>query len=126
MAYPTGFRIIAPEVQHCKLIGSNSVNHQFIFRPGTMDEEIFHSVVTYNEYRLPDTLQAEDIIVDIGAHIGSFCYAVLQRGARHVYGFEPEPGNYECAVRNLQAFGDHVHLYNEAIWRSDREGGKLR
>jgi FkbM family methyltransferase len=102
------------------------MDHPFIFRPGTMDEEIFHSVVTHNEYRLPDTLQAEDIIVDIGAHIGSFCYAALRRGSEHVYGFEPVPGNYECAVRNLQAFGDYVHLYNKAIWRSDREGVKLR
>jgi FkbM family methyltransferase len=101
------------------------VNHPFVFRPGTIEEDVFHSVNTHNEYRLPDRFQADDIIVDIGTHIGSFCYAVLQRGSNHVYGFEPEPGNYACAVQNLQSFGDRVHLYNKAAWRSDRVGDKL-
>jgi FkbM family methyltransferase len=101
------------------------MSHPFTFRPGTVDEQIFDVVVTYNDYRLPERFAADDIVVDIGTHIGSFCYAVLQRGARHVYGFEPEASNYECAVRNLRSFGDRVHLYNKAVWRSDQVVEKL-
>jgi FkbM family methyltransferase len=101
------------------------MSHPFTFRPGTIEELVFTAVNTYNEYRLPDTFQADDIIVDIGTHIGSFCYAALQRGSNHVYGFEPEASNYECAVRNLRTFGDRVRLYNKAVWRSDRVVEKL-
>jgi FkbM family methyltransferase len=101
------------------------MSHPFTFRPGTVEEQVFDAVNIYNEYRLPDTFRAEDIVVDIGAHIGSFCYAALQRGSHYVYGFEPEASNYECAVRNLQSFGDRVHLYNKAVWRSDQVVEKL-
>jgi FkbM family methyltransferase len=102
------------------------MNHPFIFREGTMDAEIFNSVNTHNEYHLPDSFDADDIIIDIGMHIGSFCYAVLQRGSKRVYGFEPSKDNYECAVRNLQLFRDQVHLHQIAIWRSDRKEDRLR
>ncbi len=90
-----------------------------LLRPGTSDADVYHSVVVMNEYRLPRAFQAQDIIVDIGAHIGSFCYAVLKRGAQHVYAFEPDHDNYVTALRNLQSFGERVQLRNQAIWRSD-------
>jgi FkbM family methyltransferase len=101
------------------------MSHPFTFRPGTVDEQIFDVVVTYNDYRLPESFAADDIVVDIGTHIGSFCYAALQRGSHNVYGFEPEASNYEYAIRNLRPFGDRVHLYNKAVWRSDQVVEKL-
>ncbi len=63
------------------------MSHSFTFRPGTCDEEVFHAVNACNEYRLPDSFRPDDIILDIGTHIGSFCNAALERGAQHVYGF---------------------------------------
>jgi FkbM family methyltransferase len=96
------------------------------FRPGTLDESIFHAVSVHNEYRLPDSFEKDDLIIDIGTHIGSFCHAALQRGAHHVYGFEAEPSNYECAVRNLHSFGNRVRIENRAVWRSDRPAETLR
>jgi hypothetical protein len=44
--------------------------------------------------RLPERFSPDDIIIDIGAHIGAFAYACLQRGAGRVIAFEPEPENY--------------------------------
>ncbi|MEP7198325.1 MAG: FkbM family methyltransferase [Chloroflexota bacterium] len=97
----------------------------FAFRPGTNDAETFQHVAVENEYRLPAAFRRDDIVVDIGAHIGSFCYAVLQRGARHVYGFEPDADNFACAVRNLQPFGARAQLFRQAVWRSDQPVQKL-
>jgi FkbM family methyltransferase len=97
----------------------------FHFRPGTMDHEIFQKVVIRNEYELPDSFHPNDIILDVGAHIGSFCYAALRRGCRHVYGFEADQNNYQLAVANLRPFGDRVRLYHRAVWRSDRKGDHL-
>jgi FkbM family methyltransferase len=89
------------------------------FRPGTTDANVYHQVYTLNEYRLPHVFKPDDILVDIGAHIGSFCYAALKRGAQHIYAFEPDQDNYGAALRNLHSFGERVQLRNQAIWRSD-------
>ncbi|MBX6313431.1 MAG: FkbM family methyltransferase [Isosphaeraceae bacterium] len=101
------------------------MSHPFVFRPGTNDEAMFRHFVAHDEYRLPERFGPEDIVVDVGVHIGSFCYVALQRGAGRVYGFEAEPSNYECARRNLEAFGDRIHLTNRAVWRSDQPGGRV-
>ncbi|MBI4787807.1 MAG: FkbM family methyltransferase [Chloroflexi bacterium] len=94
-------------------------SHPFRFRPQTNDESVFQAVCANNEYRLPDTLDPKGLVIDIGAHIGSFCYAVLKRGAERVFGFEPDADNFNCAVENLRGFGQRVHLSSKAIWRSD-------
>jgi len=95
------------------------MSHSFTFRPNTCDEEVFHAVNDCNEYRLPESFEPDDVILDIGTHIGSFCNAVLARGAQHVYGFEAFVKNFECARRNLSSHGDRVLVQNKAVWRSD-------
>ena len=97
----------------------------FRLRPDTNDEDIYKSVVTQNEYRLPRDLPPDAVVIDIGVHIGSFSYLALTRGASSLFGFEPEPSNYACARQNLAPFGDDVHLYNHAVWRSDVPGQHL-
>src|SRR5262249_31910865 len=98
----------------------------FFLRPGTLDERIFQDVVVANEYRLPDRFSSDDIVIDIGMHIGSFCFAALLRGVGQVHGFEVEPGNHILAARNLAAYGDRCRVHNKAVWRSDRTGDVLR
>lgn len=52
-----------------------------------------------NEYRLPaDTTGWR--VVDVGAHIGSFTRAALDRGAAQVIACEPHGGRAECLARN--------------------------
>jgi FkbM family methyltransferase len=80
---------------------------------------VFHAVNTHNEYRLPERFEGDDVIIDIGTHIGSFCYAALERGSNRVYGFEASPENFDRARQNLQSFGDRVQLRHQAVWRSD-------
>ena len=46
------------------------------FRQDTWDPLIYHSVAIANEYELPECFCESDIVIDIGAHIGSFTYAV--------------------------------------------------
>lgn len=94
-------------------------------RPGTNDAVIYDSVVTRNEYRLPTRLIRDSVVIDIGAHAGMFSHLALERGAGTVYAFEPEPANYNQAVRNLAAFSGRVHLAKRAVWRSDVPAGPL-
>jgi FkbM family methyltransferase len=86
---------------------------------------VFHAVNTHNEYRLPERFEADDVIIDIGTHIGSFCYAALQRGSNRVYGFEASPENLDRARQNLKSFGDRVQLRHQAVWRSDAKVDQL-
>jgi FkbM family methyltransferase len=74
------------------------------FRAGTWDESIFKSVADRNEYRLPARFEETDIIVDVGAHIGSFSIAAHRRGSRHIYAFEPSDANHKIAKLNISNF----------------------
>ena len=70
----------------------------FIFRPNTLDSYIFYKIVHQNEYQLIDNLE-NYLIVDIGAHIGSFAIAVSKRKAKYIYAYEAHPDNYKIALK---------------------------
>lgn len=93
----------------------------FTFRSQTLDFDIFNMVYFNNEYHLPDRFDPDDIIIDIGAHVGSFAYAALVRGAKKVLSIEAHPQNYGLACTHLHeamAMG-LLDLRWGAVWRSD-------
>jgi FkbM family methyltransferase len=94
---------------------------RFCFREGTNDSLIFEGIFKYNEYKLSERFLGNDVIIDIGAHIGFSIYAFIQRGARHIYAYEADFENYEMAIDHLRAYIDQkaVHLTWGAVWRSD-------
>lgn len=102
------------------------MSDSFQFRPGSMDAAIFAAVVEHNEYALPEAFRSDDVIVDIGMHIGSFCHAAALRGAGAVYGFEADAANYALASANLKRHGGRVSTRQQAIWRSDQGPTTLR
>ena len=87
------------------------------FRPGTLDAYIWYNIVERNEYNLPEEFNEDDVIIDIGAHIGAFSYACWQRGAREVHAYEALHDNYKVLVKNTE--GTFIVPYNLAVWRSD-------
>jgi FkbM family methyltransferase len=97
------------------------------FRNGTLDRAIFNAVVGHNEYRLPDRFAPGDIVIDVGAHIGTFAQAVLSRGCRNVTCIEPDRANFEIAADYLkpQLEKGYVELVRSAVWRSDRNTDEL-
>jgi FkbM family methyltransferase len=65
-------------------------------------------------------------VVDVGANIGyySLIAARLVGNTGKVYAFEPEPGNYQLLVRNIEANGyTNIVPVNIAI---SNEGGKVK
>ena len=101
-----------------------SLSH-FHFRPNTHDERIFDCVNKHNEYRLPNEFEQTDVVIDIGAHIGSFSYACLSRGAGKVYAYEAFSDNYKLAAKNLRRFNKRLSINQFAVWRSDKRGEVL-
>lgn len=98
------------------------------FRSGTPDRWIYNDVVRRNEYRLPDRFTDSDIVIDVGAHIGTFGFAAVERGCRRVFCFEPDPENCRLASTHLQPYieAGWVHLAQKAVWRSDENDDQLR
>lgn len=89
-------------------------------RPDTIDRRIFREVVIHNEYQLPARFDRRDVVLDVGAHIGSFALAALRRGAGAVYCCEANPDNFRLLQMNLRPYADRVRTSELAVWRSDR------
>src|SRR5436309_15691185 len=90
-------------------------------RPGTWDSLIFFEIVIGNEYDLPSTFAPSDVVVDIGAHTGSFAWACLVRGAGLVHCYEVDEDNFALLEQNLLPFDGAVNARNAAGWSSDND-----
>ncbi len=87
-------------------------------RRGTIDRRLFLDVVAHNEYRLPRRFAPTDVVLDVGAHVGSFSLAALRRGCGRVLACEPLADNYRLLQHNLAPYRDRVTLLRRAVWRS--------
>ena len=82
----------------------------------TWERDVFRACYIENEYKI-DRFNPEDIIIDLGTHVGSFSLLAYDKGSRNIHTFEVSESNYNVAVINLQKYG--INLYNTAVWRSD-------
>ena len=64
------------------------------------------------------SVRLNDIVLDVGAHVGVFTRVALDRGAAKVIALEPEPVNAECFRRNFKReIGEgRVVLVEKAAW----------
>jgi FkbM family methyltransferase len=79
---------------------------RFAVRPGSIDADVYNLVVNLNEYALPERFDPSDTVIDVGAHIGTFSYAALDRGAGLVCAAEPDPENAALARQALAGYTD--------------------
>ncbi len=79
-------------------------------RPDTNDAWIVKEGAT--SYAHLD-LGAQSVVLDLGAHIGSFARYAVGKGAKRVVCFEPHPDNYRLLVKNCR--GIAYELHNTAI-----------
>jgi FkbM family methyltransferase len=92
-------------------------------RIGTSDEFVVDEVIKGNTYRKLK-ITSKDIILDCGLNIGMFTTYALLKGAKKVYGYEPEPDNFKLAKHNIKLNGlvKGFKLYNKAvIGNNDKE-----
>lgn len=89
---------------------------------GTSDE-ILPTLLAQQERHIygRDTVRPGDVVLDAGAHVGTFAKKALQDGAKLVVAIEPAPAAVECLRRNLrdEIAAGKVILMPEGIW--DRE-----
>jgi len=96
---------------------------RFAVRVNTIDKAVVWEVwkmkaYTDSKFKIKPT----DIVVDIGAHIGSFSvYAAKKATNGKVYAYEPNKDNYEILLRNKTINNiNNLHTFNTAV--SDKVG----
>jgi FkbM family methyltransferase len=62
--------------------------------------------------------EAQDVIIDIGAHLGSFSAICHHRGSRRIHAFEASQKNFARLKRNMRT-KPGVSVYHQAVFRSD-------
>lgn len=89
----------------------------FEYRENTSDDGVINDVFIKNCYHFPDDLKGQ-IVIDIGAHIGTASIYAGLRGAR-VFAFEPSLENYNLLVKNIihNKLTGNVKGYNLAVGR---------
>jgi FkbM family methyltransferase len=69
-----------------------------------------------------DHVKAGDVVVDCGAHVGTFTDIALRRGASKVVAIEPDPVNLECLRRNFveEIASGRVIVVPKGVWSSEK------
>jgi FkbM family methyltransferase len=62
-----------------------------------------------------------DVVLDVGAYVGTWTKQALAMGARLVVAIEPSPASVECLKRNLvrEVAAGQVIIYPKGIWDSE-------
>lgn len=95
---------------YCKEANGNKM----YFREGTMDEAIFNCVPF--EYPI-EHLNPENIIVDIGAHVGCFVNYAVTRGGKNIYAFEPNSDNFSLLKKNTCHLSNtNINIFHMAVY----------
>ena len=85
----------------------------FVFkRPG--DKLVFETNYQNDAYQIKNLIKDFDIIIDIGAHIGTVSRFCLDNGAKHVVGVEAHPDGYSSLVENCGMFSNFEAIYGFA------------
>lgn len=89
-------------------------------RPGTLDYYVIKEMKTYD----PMALTKEDVVLDVGGHIGGFATRAARLGAE-VWSYEPDPENYAILCRNVEQFNGRVHTVQAALTSDGHTEGLL-
>jgi FkbM family methyltransferase len=80
---------------------------RFEYRPGTPDWRVLHEVVDRDDYHITqNTIGSDAVVIDIGAHIGSFSVLAASRAPESVVlSYEPDSANFRLLTRNIARNG---------------------
>lgn len=81
-------------------------------RENTYDYIIVKEVVERGDYNRM-TLNKDDIVLDLGAHIGAYT-CLIAPSVKQVIAYEPEPSNFKLLKQNISGL-NNVTIHNEAV-----------
>lgn len=94
----------------------------FLIRTKSSDIPIIKEVIGSDNYQIGGILKPNDIVIDIGGHIGSFSVYAASMGAT-VITYEPVTASFELLQQNVEINGFPVDINKMAV--TDKEGGRM-
>lgn len=92
--------------------------HTFTIRPNTMDIEIVNGVFVGDEYGIGTVIRNGDVVLDVGAHIGSFTARAALKNDVRVFSVEPAFFNLPLLLANVP-LRRNVTVLNNALGGAD-------
>ena len=92
------------------LLGFIAEEHDILGIQFVINEHAF-----IHEYKDIVDVEVDDVVVDVGFNYGLYSLMALKKGAKEIWGFEP---NYRI-YNNLKKYfpdQDNVHIFNFAVW----------
>lgn len=92
------------------------------YRAGSADMYVIEDVFVRDEYQFNKlSIDEHGIVVDIGAHIGSYSLRIAELVPYgQVYSFEPNRDNFRILKKNVRLNQlDNITLHNSAVWSQD-------
>jgi FkbM family methyltransferase len=93
------------------------------YRPGTIDERVIATdLATVDLDRADRRVRPDDVVLDVGAHIGTFALRIGKRVPDgRVFAIEASRDSYELLVRNV-ALNNMARISTDRFAMSDRAG----
>jgi len=89
--------------------------------PNTCEYYLGMAFILGGMYQIPEChVEAGDIVFDVGAYFGFFSYYAIQKSAKEVYAFEPNPYVFEILKKHAEMWSDKIKPYQLAL--SEKNG----
>lgn len=86
---------------------------------------VISSITNDDEYGMVEAeLLADDVVIDVGAHIGTFSLLCHRRGSRAIFAFEPNPETFALLAESMSCLSG-VQVDDRAVFRSDLAPGTM-
>jgi len=90
--------------------------------PMAFDYTLEAAFILSGMYSIPEChIKPEDVVFDVGAHFGFFSYYAVQKGAKEVYAFEPNPFVFGILQKNANLWSNKIKPYQLALSSEDGE-----
>lgn len=90
-------------------------------RNDTNDEQVVNEVINERCYDKFIKLNKDDVWLDIGGHIGTFCISIADK-VKEVRSYEPIKENYQQLRKNVKLnLIDNIETYNRAVAKNNRK-----
>jgi len=100
-----------------EIVYKTRVEIEFLTRTNSLDRWVIKEIFGERPYLIP---KPGDVVVDVGAHIGTYSLLACRamNGEGKIYAYEPDPDNFDLLKKNIsinRPLSNIIKAYNKAI-----------
>jgi len=82
--------------------------------------ELLELIILNEIYSIPECrVEKEDVVFDVGAHLGFFTFSAFMSGAARVYAFEPNPFAFDILKKHTELWKVNADVFNLALYSEE-------